>query len=135
MTEGAKSYYAVEKVKFAVIDEFEDELAEEAVLPGEPFAGEVGGIVLVETLVYEAGAGVGSKERGDAVADLIVAGGSESPHHYGHGPDHVVADMGAADSLTGGAAEEAGVVFGEDKAAGVLIYGVGGHFRDKVREG
>jgi len=39
--------------------EGEDEFAEEGVGPGEPGAGEVGGVVFVEAFVHESGAGVG----------------------------------------------------------------------------
>ena len=48
----------VQQLELAVVDELEDEFAEEAVLPGEPFAGEVLGIIDVKGFVHKAGAGI-----------------------------------------------------------------------------
>ena len=90
------------------------------------------GVVLMEGLVDEAGPGIGSKKCCDAISDFIIVSRGKSPHHYGHGPDHIVADMGASDSLPGSASEETWVVFAQDKATGVLPHRVRSHFGNKI---
>ena len=86
----------------------------------------------MEGLVDEAGAGVGGKEHGNAVPELFVVRGGEGAHHDGHGPDHVVADMRAAHALPGSAAEKAGIVLAQDKAAGILPHRVGRHLGNEI---
>lgn len=121
---GAGSGDAVEEVYLAFVDEFEDKLAEEGVLPGKPLAGKLVCVVHVERFVYESGLGVGSEEHCDAVADFVVVLRGERFHHYTHGPSHVVADVGASDAFSCGSAEEVGVILAPHVAAGVLIDGV-----------
>lgn len=111
----------VEEVEFACVGEVDDELAEEGVLPGEPGAGELARIILIEGLVHKAGAGVGLHQGLDAPLDLLVVLGCEGLHHDAHRPDVVVADVRAADSLAGLAFEEIWIVIAPDKPAGVLV--------------
>ena len=111
----------VEEVEFACVGEVDDELAEEGVLPGEPGAGELAGVVLIEGFVHEAGAGVGLHQGLDAPLDLLVVLGREGLHHYAHRPDVVVADVWTTDSLAGLAFEEIRVVLAPDEPAGVLV--------------
>ena len=127
--------YRVEKVHAAVVDEFYDELAEERILPCEPCAGEVGGVVHIERLVHESRAGVGRHEHLDAVFDLLVVIARKGLHHDAHGPCHVISDVGAADALARLAAEEVGVAVAPDEAARVGIYPVVDNLGRKVFQG
>ena len=111
----------VEEVELAGVGEVDDELAEEGVLPGEPGAGELARIILIEGLVHKAGAGVGLHQGLDAPLDLLVVLGREGLHHYAHRPDVVVADVRTADSLAGLTFEEIRVVLAPNEPAGVLV--------------
>lgn len=115
---------AVEQGEFAAVDEVDDELAEEGVLPGEPGAREMRRVVDVERFVDEARLGVGREQKPEAVGYLGVVVAGEGTHHYAHGPCHAEADMRAADSLAGFSAEEVRIGFAPDEAAGVPIDGV-----------
>lgn len=56
----------VEEVEFAGVGEVDYELAEEGVLPGEPGAGELARIILIEGLVHKSCAGIGLHQCLDA---------------------------------------------------------------------
>ena len=111
----------VEEVEFAGVGEVDYELAEEGVLPGEPGAGELARIILIEGLVHKSCAGIGLHQCLDAPFDLLVVLGRECLHHYAHWPDVVVADVRTADSLAGLAFEEIRIVLAPDEPAGVLV--------------
>jgi len=119
----------------AVGSEFDDELAEKGVGPGEPGAGEAGGIVFLEGLVHEAGAGRGVAEPAKALANFGVAGGGDGAVGDGHGPDGVDALVGAADTFGGLAAAEVGVAVAEGEAASALVEQVGGGAGLEIGEG
>src|SRR6185437_2874639 len=104
--------------------EFEDEFPEEGVGPGEPIAREFCRIVLVETLVHEAGSGVRALQPRETLALLVIVAGRESADDDSHRPDHVLTNMRAADPLCCGAAEEVGIGFAEHEAAGGEIVGI-----------
>ncbi len=113
--------YGVKQVELPVMDELQNQLAEERVLPCEPCAGEVLRIVLVEGLVHESGSRVGVEQSHDAVPDFIVVRRGERPHHYAHRPDHVISDVRSADSLARSALEEVGVAVAQDETARVAV--------------
>ena len=92
-------------VEFAVVDKFDNQFAKEGVLPSEPWAGVVVGVVLVERFVHKAGTGVGAHQHLNALTNLGIVSAGECLHHYRHWPHHVVTDMRPANSLTGIAAE------------------------------
>ena len=73
----------------AVLDQVDDQLAKEGVLPCEPGAGITRGIVLVERLVHEACARIGGQQLAHAPGDFLVVVGRESLHHDAHGPDEI----------------------------------------------
>ena len=121
MTDYLLDLDGVEEVESAGVYQVDDQLAEEGVLPGEPGAGELACVVLIEGFVHEAGAGVGLHQGLHAPFDLLVVLGRECLHHDAHRPDVVVADVRAADSLAGLAFEEIWIVIAPDKPAGVLV--------------
>ena len=61
-------------MKFAVVNEFENEFPEEGVLPGKPLTGEYFGIISVEGFVNEACSCVGGHQGADAIPDFIIVG-------------------------------------------------------------
>ena len=99
-----------EQIGLAVLDEVDDQLAEEGVLPGEPGAGISGCVVLVEGLVHEARARIGGQQLAHTPGDFLIVVGRKSLHHDAHGPDEVIGRVGTADALAGLALEEAGIV-------------------------
>ena len=46
-----------------LLGHFHDQFAKQAIDPREPFAGEPGGVILVEGFVHETGAGMGVFQR------------------------------------------------------------------------
>ena len=116
--------YRVQQICFSFVDEFENEFSEKGVLPREPCAGVIRGVVAREGLVHEARSGVGGHQGDNAVADLLVVGRREGTHHDAHGPDHLHTDMRTADAFARRAAPEIGIVVAPDEAAGVFIHGV-----------
>lgn len=101
--------------------EFEDEFAEEGIGPGEPWASEVGWVVLVECLVHEVGVGGGVAQGLETEGYFGVVGGGEGADGDGHGPDIAEADVGAADAFCRRATKEVGVIRTEGEAAGGLV--------------
>ena len=113
-----------EQVGLAVLDQVDDQLAEQGVLPGEPGAGVVFSVILVERLVHETRAGVGGEQLAHAPGDLLVVVGGEGLHHDAHGPDEVIGGVGATDAFSCLTLEEAGIVIAPDKAARIAVDGI-----------
>ena len=105
----------------AVIDDLQDKLSEEGVLPCEPLAGKYLAVVLVERLVHEACSGVCGHELADAVADLVVAVRCESLHHDAHRPDHFRPDMRSSDTFTCRSAVEVRVCLASYELSGIHV--------------
>ena len=99
----------VQNTELSIMDEFQNQFAEQRVLPCEPCTSEVLRIVLVEGLMHKSGSGVSVHQHHYAVPYFIVISRGECPHHYAHRPDHIVTDMRAADSLSGSALEKIGI--------------------------
>ena len=55
----------VQKIQTVVVDDLDNQLAEEGVLPCEPPAGEVADIADVERLVHESCSGIGAHQHLD----------------------------------------------------------------------
>ena len=94
-----------------------DEFSEEGVGPGEPRSRELGGVVFVVGLVDESGTGRGCFQHLDCVGNFSVGTARERVDSLGHGPDHVAADMGSANALTRGPAEEPWIAFAPDEVS------------------
>ena len=52
--------------------DFEDQISEEVIDPGKPFPRKLFGIILVERLMHETGAGMGSLEHFQAGSNFLV---------------------------------------------------------------
>lgn len=65
-------FYRIQQIKFAFVDEVDDKFSEKRVGPGEPWAGEIVRIVLVEGLMHEACACIGVHQCLDAPLDFFV---------------------------------------------------------------
>ena len=105
----------------SVIYYLEYQLAEESILPGEPFPCERLRIVSVESLVDESGAGISSHQAADAVTDFILVIGCEGPHHNAHRPDCLLPDMRSSYALSGRAPEKIGIGITPYEFAGVAV--------------
>ena len=68
----------------------------------------------------EAGTCISFHQCLNAPFDFLVIGGSESLHHDTHRPNHVIAHMRTADTLTGLALEEIRVAAAPDELPGIL---------------
>src|ERR1700744_5260304 len=102
----------------------QNELAEECVGPGEPGAGEIGGVVFLEGLVQEMRSCSGVAQRAKAGAYLLVVGAGKGAEEDGHGPDVVEALVRSTDALACSAAEEIWVVQTKHPCAGALVDGI-----------
>ena len=71
--------------------------------------------------MHEARPGIGGHQGDDAIADLGVVLRREGPHHDAHGPDHLHADMGSSDALSGSSAPEIGIFRAPHEPARVFV--------------
>ena len=71
--------------------------------------------------MHEARPGIGGHQGDDAIADLGVVLRREGPHHDAHGPDHLHADMGSSDTLSGSSAPEIGIFRAPHEPPGVFV--------------
>ena len=109
------------------MDEFQNQFAEQRVLPSEPLPGEIVLVVFVERLVDVAQPRIGIEEHQDAVADFIIVIGCEGTHHYAHRPDVLKAYMRAADAFACSTFVEIWIGVAPDKTACVAVDWVVGH--------
>ena len=101
-----------------------NEFTEQGVGPGEPLAGEVCCIILVERLVHETCSTVGLQNLLYAPFLLGAVIGGERLHYQTHWPRLVQTTVGTSNSFTGLATEEIGIVFAPNELTGILIDGV-----------
>src|ERR1039457_1677656 len=101
----------------------QDELAEGGVCPGEPGAGELLRVVLVEGFVDEAGACVRPLEGREAEANLAIICARQRPLDDAQRPDHVEAGVRSARTFRRFALEVIRVVIRQHEATRVLVNG------------
>jgi len=85
--------------RMARLIQFQDELAEECVSPGEPGAGEFLWVVLIERLVHESPSGMRGLKHPETKQNLVVTGAGQGPHDNSQRPDHVQADVRSTDAF------------------------------------
>lgn len=82
ITSPRKSFFDfLEEIYLAIINEFQDELAKEGVLPSEPMTAVFRGVVLVERLVHKTSASISIDEHLDALLNLLVVSAGKGSHH------------------------------------------------------
>ena len=80
---------------------FPDEFAENSVRPREPRAGKFCRIIFVERFVHEAGAGGRVLQRGETALNFFITRRRQSLHDQTERPDHIHADVRAAQTARG----------------------------------
>src|SRR5436305_12054270 len=90
--------------------QFQDQLAEERVGPGEPDAREFLWVVLIERLVHESRSGMRGLKHPQAKQNLVVTSAGQGAHDNSQGPYHVQTHMRSTDAFGHFASKEEGIV-------------------------
>src|SRR5215831_12984300 len=101
--------------------QLQNQLAKQRVGPGEPCAGEFLWVVLVESFVHKARAGVGGFQHSQAQTNLVVTRARQSPHDDSQRPDHVQTNVRAADAFGRATLEEPGILLAENECTRAAI--------------
>ena len=113
--------YTIQHIHFTFVHQFQDQFAEQSVLPRKPGTGKFLRIVFVERFVHKACTRIRIHQHFNARLDFCIVFAGESLHHDTHRPYHIVTDMRSANAFACLTFKEVRIVEAPHKATGILI--------------